>query len=312
MSRTVTVINAKSSKMKSLACIILLTFLFGCASAKSAETPLMPGSADFSAENVHAPWERSPGFTAARRLVFIGLDGWGGAYVSKAKMPTVKRMMAGGSWTLKARCIMPSYSLPNWTALFSGTPPEKRNSANFPTIFTLVRESGPGNKPAFFYEWDSLRNICTDEEAEKINIASDRESALKIASYIEENKPVFTAVVFNQPDEVGFWGGKEYYAKLAEMDSYISIIEEAVRNAGIYDDTVFVLSADHGGVLFGHGFNTPRQRKIPLVIFGRGIKGNYEIRPRSSIIDIAPTMAAILGLQASPEWTGKILTEVFK
>jgi len=259
--------------------------------------------------------EKTAGFTKAQHLVFIGLDGWGGSYTSRAEMPTAKRMMAAGSFTLKARCIMPSNSLPNWLALFNGTPPEHIDSEQYPSIFTIINNSEHAGKAVFFYEWSELGDICTDDVSEKQTILSDMESAQKIGAYIKETKPVFTAVVFNEPDSIGHnhrWGSEQYYAKLGELDSYIAIIEQAVKDAGIYDNTIFVLSSDHGGTFWGHGFNLIKQRRIPLVVYGAGIKEGYVIPASKSICDIAPTMAFILGLDIPLEWKGKPIMEIFK
>ena len=296
-------------KIHIICAIFGLLLSSGCAATKSV-TP-----AGAYPPDGHTPYKHPENFSPAKHLVFIGLDGWGGAYVSKANMPAVKRMMANGASCPDMRCVMPSNSWPNWTSLFSGTPPENRNSQNFPEIFTLVKNSGNENTPVLFHEWGDLHEICPDEAAEKQSIASDLESAQKIAAYIVENKPVFIAAIFNEPDSIGHakrWGSLAYYAKLAEMDVLVAVIEQAVMDSGFYDDTVFVLSADHGGVLWGHGFNSSTQRKIPLIICGRGIKKGYEIPSRTSICDIAPTMAAILGLETPPEWTGRILGEIFE
>ncbi|MCL1814262.1 MAG: alkaline phosphatase [Treponema sp.] len=270
-------------------------------------------------------------FVPARHLVFIGLDGWGGVYVKKADMPTVKRMISGGASSLDTRCVMPSISWPNWSSLFCGTPPERRTGEvkreasenraaktidDFPSIFSVVNSGKTAERsgPAFFYEWGELQKICPDEAAEKFRIQSDLESARRIAVHIMEKKPVFTAVVFDEPDPTGHsvrWGSKAYYAKLAELDNLVAVIEQAVIDAGIYDSTVFVLSADHGGLFRGHGSNISSHRKIPLVIYGGGIKKGFAIPSPTSICDIAPTMAAILGLEAPLEWTGRALTKIF-
>lgn len=258
----------------------------------------------------------------AEHVVFIGLDGWGGAYVPKADMPTVKRMIAAGASSMDMRCVMPSVSWPNWSTLFSGTAPEYRNGEtdnnvsavmDFPTIFTILKNKYKTS--VFFHEWSSLNYICPDKDTEKIRIKSNIESAQEIAAYIINNKPVFTAVAFNEPDSTGHkmhWGSKEYYNKLAELDKLISIIEQAVKDAGIYDSTVFILSADHGGNYWGHGRNLKRHRQIPVIICGRGIKNGYTIPSPSSICSIAPTMAAIMGFYIPPEWESRPLTEVFK
>ena len=253
-------------------------------------------------------------FVPAKHLVFIGLDGWGGVYVPKAIMPTVKQMMSHGAWTLSAWGVLPVISWPNWTSLFYGAPPEEHNRENFPSIFTLVIKNEQAKKTAFFYEWIELRKISQNEPIEKQEIFSDIESAKRIAAYIKEQKPAFTAIVFNEPDGTGHskrWGSANYYAKLTELDGLISIIEQAVKDAGIYDNTIFVLSADHGGRGYGHELNIPDKRKIPLIIYGNGIKQGFEITFPVNICDITPTMAALLGMNIPSEWTGRILYEIF-
>jgi len=276
-----------------------VVFLTGC---KTAEPIPQTGSVP-------------PGFIPAKHLVFIGLDGWGGYYVPKANMPTVKRMMANGAWTLTARSVKPSVSWPNWSSIYYGTPPKQRGREDFTSIFTLLKNNGQANKSAFFHEWDELLKLYNVEAVNIQKIHSDIESADKIASYIKEQKPVFIAMNFDEPDTTGHnksWGSKAYYAKLIEMDKIIAVIEQAVKDAGIYDNTVFVLSSDHGGDFKGHGGYLPKQYSAPMIFYGSGIKEGFKITSRVNIYDITPTMATLLGMEIPQEWTGRILSEIFK
>ena len=40
----------------------------------------------------------------------------------------------------------------------------------------------------------------------------------------------------------------EYYNMLKVLDGYIAQIVEAVKEAGILDDTIFIVTSDHGGI----------------------------------------------------------------
>ena len=59
----------------------------------------------------------------AKHVVLIGLDGWGAYSVEKAEMPTVKKLMAEGSYTLKKkkraaffqRCELGFYVYGGWS-----------------------------------------------------------------------------------------------------------------------------------------------------------------------------------------------------
>ncbi len=46
-------------------------------------------------------------------------------------------------------------------------------------------------------------------------------------------------------------------------------------------------------------------------ILGPGIKQNYQFEYQVGNIDMAPTATAVLGLEPSPWWQGKIMTEAF-
>lgn len=59
------------------------------------------------------------------------------------------------------------------------------------------------------------------------------------------------AICFDNPDHVGHAVGHdtpEYYAKLKELDGYIARIVQAVDEAGMTDETIFIITSDHGGI----------------------------------------------------------------
>ena len=264
---------------------------------------------------VKQPQEPRQNFISAGHLVFIGLDGWGAKYLPKADMPAVKSMMADGASSIDARCLMPSSSWPNWSAMFYSVSPNDTDLNKIPSLFSLLENEKPGENIVLFHEWNDAKRDYQIEISEEYKIFSGAESVNKIGLYIKENRPIFTAVVFDEPDKTGHskcWGSEAYYKKLYELDSFISVIKKAVIDAGIYNDTVFVLSSDHGGSFKTHGSNFASHRRIPLVVFGKGIKKGYSIYGKPDILDIAPTMAAILGLNVPSEWEGQVLWEIFE
>ena len=61
---------------------------------------------------------------AGQRLVIIGLDGLGSAYMDTLKIPVIRGLMAEGSYTLHKRSVLPSASAINWASIFNGLPTE--------------------------------------------------------------------------------------------------------------------------------------------------------------------------------------------
>ena len=79
-------------------------------------------------------------------------------------------------------------------------------------------------------------------------------------------------------------------------------------------DIVFILEPQtiiygEKGTSHGSGYNYDTH--VPLIFYGKGINKG-EISIRTEIIDIAPTISALLGLEPSETYFGKILDFVIK
>ncbi|GHV05887.1 phosphodiesterase [Spirochaetia bacterium] len=269
-------------------------------------------------------------------VILIGLDGWGSYGIQNSEMPTVKRMMSNGSYTLTAKNIMPSSSACNWASMFMGASPVEHGYTEwntqtpifetptdehgfFPTIFALLKDQIPESKIGYFYEWGGIGYLCPPDVLDCMEqlpqLSANKEGVEHIGNYIKNEKPTLTLIVFDEPDHTGHTAGHDtdaYYAKLTELDGYIHIIEQAVKDAGIYNDTIFIFSADHGGIGLGHGGDTPEERQIPFIMYGKNIKKGYNILSSVMIYDIAPTIAASFNLILPDVWIGHSVNEVYK
>jgi predicted AlkP superfamily pyrophosphatase or phosphodiesterase len=183
----------------------------------------------------------------------------------------------------------------------------------FPSLFVLLKERRPESKLAAFYEWDGISVLCPDDvfdRKEHIPDLSDNLKAVEdMADYIKNEKPDLTVIHFDGVDHAGHSSGYDtpaYYEMLKTIDNYIGIIKQEIMNSGIYEDTVFIVSADHGGIGTGHGGDTPSERQIPIILYGKNIRSAYEIAEPANIYDIAPTIASILNLSPS-FWDGRPL-----
>lgn len=74
---------------------------------------------------------------------------------------------------------------------------------------------------------------------------------------------------------------------------------DAVREAGIMDDTVVILTADHGGIETGHGGKTMNEMQTPIVFYGKNVKKGFKIPESTMVYDIAGTMAYLLDVPGS-------------
>lgn len=268
----------------------------------------------------------------AKHVIWIGLDGWGAYSMDKAIMPVTKQFMQEGSYTLKKRSVLPSSSALNWASMFMGACPELHGYTTwgsktpelpsrelnqhgiFPTVFQLYREANPEAEIGCVYDWSGIKyvvdtlafNYCEQGPDYTKDSVALKNMAVK---YITEKKPNLFAVIFDNPDHVGHSAGHDtpgYYDKLKELDGYIGEIVEAVKQAGMMDETVFVITGDHGGIDKGHGGMTMMEMETPFIIAGKPIKKGYCFDSISMMqFDCASTLAKLLGLTQPQVWIGR-------
>ena len=207
----------------------------------------------------------------AKHVVLIGLDGWGAYSVPKADIPTIKQLMADGAYTLEKRSALPSSSAINWASMFMGAGPELHGYTQwgsktpelpsrvlnqhgiFPTIFQLLRDAQPEAEIGCLYEWDGIKylvdTLSLSHYAQAPDYNKHPEALCTMAeTYIKEKQPTLLAVCFDNPDHVGHQAGHytpEYYAKLKELDTYVARMIQAVKDAGMLKETIFIVTADH-------------------------------------------------------------------
>ncbi|MBR1926869.1 MAG: alkaline phosphatase [Bacteroidales bacterium] len=282
----------------------------------------------------------------ARHVVLIGIDGWAAEAVRRAPasdIPNIRYLMENGSWTLAKRSVMPSASAINWTSMFNGLPTEmhgfdKWNSTKGsipstsdngngipPTIFTVMRQQRPSAELGCVYDWGCI-GILSDSLALDYNyfIKTYRgketiiptEEYTKIATdYIKDKKPDLLVFYYGALDNAGHqfgWYGPEYMECQKSLDRGVGMVIQALKDAGIFDDTIIIMSSDHGGKDKGHGGFTMLELETPFIVFGNKVKKGNEFQEPMMQYDTAATIAYILGLDIPEDWRGKPLKRIFK
>lgn len=269
----------------------------------------------------------------ARHVILIGVDGLGAYAFAGADAPAMKKMMYKGAWTLKARSVLPSSSADNWASVLMGSGTEvhgytewdskkpelpSRDTTEygmFPTIFYLAKTQRPELKTAVIYEWGGIGYLfeksCVNYHRQ---ITGDSLVALEAGEHIKKEKPNLLFIHFSDVDGVGHNIGHntpQYYRQVNKMDSYVQQILQAVEEAGIENETLVLLTADHGGINKGHGGKTLMEVEIPWIAYGRAVKKKGELRQSVVTYDTGATIAYLLGLRQPQVWTGRAVKEIF-
>ena len=122
---------------------------------------------------------------------------------------------------------------------------------------------------------------------------------------VGERKPDFVYLYQVDTDEKGGhdngWMSAEYLRRVRIA------IENAKRVVETYgDDYTVIITADHGGHDRMHGTDRAEDTTIPMFFIGEEFARGKELHG-VSILDIAPTIARVMGLFPEKEWEGRVL-----
>ena len=101
-----------------------------------------------------------------------------------------------------------------------------------------------------------------------------------------------------------------YYAGVAQADRDVGLVLDELERQGVLDDTLVILTADHGEELSDHGLwehNWMYQTnlRVPLILsWPNGLPAGRRVDALVESIDVLPTVCALLGV-APPEEEGE-------
>jgi len=95
-----------------------------------------------------------------------------------------------------------------------------------------------------------------------------------------------------------------YFANVSYFDSKVGEIVQALEEAGQLDNTVIVVTADHGDMLGERGLwykmtFFEHSGRVPLIMAGPGVAKGRSAEP-CSLVDILPTFRDISGIEGAP------------
>lgn len=278
-----------------------------------------------------APLESAPQHEASpvQHVIIIGVDALSANGINIADTPVLDRLMDQGAYTLTARAVLPTSSSSNWKSMVSAsTPPLHGVTSNswerddytlppaatgmediFPTLFGELRQQQPDATIAAVYAWDGFGRLI-ERSALNYDVGgrSDADTAQLAAEYLTAERPDLMFVHLDYVDHVGHDDGHKteaYYQAVSDADALIGVIVDAAESAGMMDETVFIISSDHGGIGYGHGGESLDELEIPFIVYGAGITSGYSIREYVNVQDVAATAAQLLAIEPHPAWVGR-------
>lgn len=241
-------------------------------------------------------------------VIVIGVDG-AGAWFKDADTPSFDSIFEKGAVTYSVLSSKPSISAECWGSMLIGVGPEVHKLTNrrvsvlpyplwskYPTVFRRIRRAYPEARLGSYCDWKPITRGIVERFMRVSNYsARDNELTPVICDYIKENKPDFLFVHFDSTDGAGHkngYGTEAHLKAISIVDKLIGDVYSSIEKAGILEETLFMVIADHGGTnengKGSHGGWSDEEKYVTFAAVGKGVNnceiGNMNIRDLAAIV----------------------------
>lgn len=274
-------------------------------------------------------------------VVVIGVDG-AGAFFADADTPNIDRIFANGAKSYNVLTETPSISAQCWGSILHGVKSGVHGRTNtntettrfpsdskIPSFLRVVRENDPDADIASFTNWANINYGIVEEgfdiykgfDDPSVVSTKDADVTAAILAYLESASPAAMFVQFDEVDGAGHGGGygsERHLDKINTIDAYIGQIYDAYVEKGIINETLFIVTADHGGtptkadgsVGGSHGGDSEAEMRVMFAAAGKtvvpGTIGEMEIRDTAAVVLYA------LGYDRPSTWTAVVPSGIFE
>lgn len=309
--------------------ILLLVFALlaqGCGATPSpistATSTAVPSAAPTITPTITIVPTATPPSMAIDRVLVVTFDGLRPDAITEAPMPNLIKLMQNGAYTLEARTISPTLTLPAHASIFSGLCPAQHGIYWDTTllfkgyslgvdVFDLAHAAGYRN--VMIVGKDKLRQLAEPDTTDVFEVYSNEEKIVQAA--IKQLPLGFGLMFLHFPsaDVRGHksgWMTNAQFKTLREADAALGEFITALDNSGLRETTLILVTADHGGHDRNHDGSQLADQLVPWVANGPGVQP-LKITTPVQIMDTAATIAYALELPQQPEWAGIPVYQAF-
>ncbi|MHC1739532.1 MAG: alkaline phosphatase family protein [Anaerolineaceae bacterium] len=264
------------------------------------------------------------GEASTNRVVIVLIDALRyDTSLNKAVMPTLNKLRSEGAQALMHSQV-PSFSEPGYTTILTGAWPWLNDGPAFnldygeiPTftqddLFTATHKAGLTTAISGYYWFEELvpqSSVDLSFYTPGEDRVADEDVVAAALPWLKENKSQLTLIHIDQVDYAGHHEGgprsKNWTDAATRADTELAQI---VATLDLQKDTLLVIS-DHGQIdAGGHGGQDPICLLEPFVMVGAGVvPGDYG---DVNMVDIAPTLSALLGVNLPASTMGEVRTSM--
>lgn len=270
------------------------------------------------------PAGASLGDAATNRVVIVLIDGLRyDTSLNSDIMPFLAELRKHGSSALM-HSQAPSFSEPGYSTILTGAWPEINDGPalnldyeEIPTftqdnLFSAVHQAGMKTAISAYYWFEKLipqSDVDFSYYTPGEDAAADNDVVTAAIPFLQNPQNRLVLVHIDQVDYAGHHlGGAQSAGWDASAKTADNLLMLIVNEINLETDTVIVLS-DHGHIdAGGHGGQDAVVLIEPFVIAGKGARTS--VQTEINMVDVAPTIAALLGVRLPASAQGQVRTDL--
>ena len=258
-----------------------------------------------------------------KRVIILSIDGLRPEALELAPMPNLLDLIKISAYTLTAQTIRPSATLPAHASMLTGLCPSKHGVdwndyipqngiAQGIDLFDLAHAAGM--RTVMYVGKEKLQQVTDASSIDTFVWINDRDKVIMqnlLADFPQDFGVLF--IHFSTTDDMGHvygWLSPEQLSVVFRADEAIGELLAALDSYGLRDETLLIITSDHGGHGTLHGSSLPEDMTIPWIISGPGMAAG-KLASKVYTMDTAATAAYALGLSIPEEWDGAPIFEAF-
>lgn len=264
-------------------------------------------------------------------VIVISIDGLRADAIERAGADNLQRLMREGAYSLQAKTILPSITLPSHTSMITGATPEmhgvlwndervdEMGIIETPTMFGVARRAG--YHTAAFFAKPKFHHLMVPGTLDYAQAPDGNgrwyvgHTAESVERYLDAQRPNLMFVHIGEPDYAGHtigWGSIVYRWAVRRADGAVArILRKADEAFGEGNYTVIV-TADHGGHGRTHGTDAAVDMTIPWIAWGKGVDAGTVLPEGIRTFDTAATALGLLGLELPAAHAGRPVRAAFE
>ena len=264
----------------------------------------------------------------ARRVYVIVVDGCNRGRLWQAHAPVMDRLAREGTEYLAVEPAYPARTVVCFSSMLTGAAPAEHGMrSNFAprlgvrceSIFDVLERQGRRGRLVGIahlldpFGEDVVRSVTSVQPTAQI----DRSLAAAARRVVEEEDPDLLVLQLLAADQLGHVRGvrnPEYLDQLAETDRHVGGFLRFLEQSGRLDGATVILMADHGQGrgIGGHGHLDWGERPVPFVVWGEGALPETVSREPRSVLELAATIARLLGVPGPDAARGRPLVPAIR